>query len=173
LGEYALDLHLLRVREDQLAPGYSLRILHSQFLWSTIKVLVVLPFAALGVAVNLLPFLIVRAVSRAAWAPVTKGTVRFLVALVVFPATWILVTLFDPWEGFGPGVAVVVSSALFGFAAVYAAERIIAAFSAWRYWRVLQDRRALLEGVRSHRAELVAAVETALGEKVTTPVPTT
>ena len=44
-----------------------------------------------AVLANIIPFALVRVASRRAEAVVTKGTVRLVVGLIVFPLTWIII----------------------------------------------------------------------------------
>ncbi len=60
-----------------------------------IGVLLLAPFAIAGVLINFIPALVVLAAGFLARSPVTKGTVRILVAIVVFPLTWLAVSWFD------------------------------------------------------------------------------
>ena len=66
------------------------------------------PFIVIGLAANVVPYLIVRLASRRVRVPVTKGTVRMLVGIAVFPVTWIVlsVLLADDWNAFGFFLAV-------------------------------------------------------------------
>jgi 1-acyl-sn-glycerol-3-phosphate acyltransferase len=54
-----------------------------------IVTVIAIPFALVGLAVNAVPALLVHLAGRRPAAPVTLATVKFLVGLAAFPATWI------------------------------------------------------------------------------------
>jgi hypothetical protein len=118
--------------------------------------------------VNLPPYLIVRAASRRVEAPVTKGTVRLLVAIVAFPLTWGIAA----WlmVGFGwDWLVFVVGYALAGFVAVLVLEQTLAAAREIVGWRNLRNRRGFAAPVLEHRELLVAQVLDAASASTATP----
>lgn len=157
VADYQLDLHLLGVtdavlvadqRRTRLVVRSVLRLVAAALL-----VLVALP----ALLVNLLPYVVVRLTSSRVEAPVTKGTVRVLVAIVVFPLAWTIAAwLFVGWGW--DWFVFVVGYALAGFAGVWVTEQALAGIREVQGWRNVRDRRGFAGPVREHRERLVAQV---------------
>lgn len=184
LGRYSLALDTLRVTDEELVPRATPGNLFRRVVLLAIGVLLLAPFAIAGVLINFIPALVVLAAGFLARSPVTKGTVRILVAIVVFPLTWLAVSwfdvggaviagvlaaltfplsplidvVFDGREGFWPSLLVFVTAPLFGLCAIWILEWIVGLARMARGWFVVYARRAQLEEVMIHRAALVAEV---------------
>jgi glycerol-3-phosphate O-acyltransferase/dihydroxyacetone phosphate acyltransferase len=184
LGRYSLALDTLRVTDEELVPRATPGTLFRRVVLLAIGVLLLAPFAIAGVLINFIPALIVFAAGFLARSPVTKGTVRILVAIVVFPATWLAVSwfdvggaviagvltaltfplsplidaVFDGREGFWPSLLVFVTAPLFGLCAIWILEWLVGLARMARGWFVVYARRAQLEEAMTHRAALVAEV---------------
>ena len=117
-------------------------------------------------------------------SPVTKGTVRLLVAIVVFPVTWLAVAwfdvggaviagvltaltfplsplidvVFDGRAGFWPSLLVFVTAPIFGLCAILILEWAVGLFRMARGWFVVYARRAQVDEVMATRTALVAEV---------------
>ncbi|HEX6310432.1 MAG TPA: 1-acyl-sn-glycerol-3-phosphate acyltransferase [Acidimicrobiia bacterium] len=185
LARYQLSLDLSQVSDEEIEPPPRPRDLVGRLVRLVVGALVLAPLAIAGVLVNAVPALVVMAAGSAVRVPVTKGTVRLLVAFVVFPATWVLVGVFDvgghvvadalslatfplsplmEWlfdgrEGVGPSVLLFVAAPALGFAAVFLFELWTSLLRAWRAWVVVVNRRARLAELRADRAALIATVE--------------
>lgn len=146
------------------------------------------PFAVAGLFANLLPAVLVLVAGLVVRAPVSKGTVRLLVALVTFPLTWGLWAWQDSGTGalselarsvtypvafvVGPDpsdrssaladVLAVLVAPLLGVIALVLVERTRALLAGLVRWRTLLDRRGQLDEVRTRRAEVVDATMRAL-----------
>ena len=161
VGRYLLDLDVLGLRDHQLATTVGQRALLGAVVTTAAQVVLLAPLAVLGFAVNVVPFLLTQTAGRAAAEPVSKGTTRMLVALAVFPATWlaliwVVTRLTDPgWMGV---VGIMVLAVVSAMATVYCLERLVRVGRAWRGRIALRERRALLSEVRADRDRLVAAV---------------
>ncbi|HVM00143.1 MAG TPA: 1-acyl-sn-glycerol-3-phosphate acyltransferase [Egibacteraceae bacterium] len=161
LARYHLDLELLGLRDHQLVPGYTAGQLLVGFLKTAALVALMAPFAVVGAAVHLLPYWLVVATSRAVRKPVMKATTRFLVAVAVFPLTWLTVLWLSGQRGLAASVLLLVGLPATGIIAVACFERLVRARRAWRGWQALRDRRALLDDILANRERLVTAVRTA------------
>jgi len=162
LANYELDLDVIQVRDEHLQPMMRRRTMWWRALVATVVVALLTPFLLAGVLANIVPFLITKSAGRAVKEPVTKGTVRVLVAIVVFPISWLvyaLITDFD--QGWGATLLAFVLAPLFGFAVVLVAEEITRVWDTWRAVGALRDRRALLTQVLEDRAAVVDAVRAA------------
>ena len=119
----------------------------------------------------------------------TKGTVRVLVGLVVFPLTWLVVAWLDVGSsavasvmqtvsfplsplldhavdgrgGFWWSVVVFLVCPLLGAMALFVIGTAKSLWHAWRSWRAVLDRRGQLAELRLVRAAVVAAVAEATG----------
>jgi hypothetical protein len=148
-------------------------------------VVVLAPFAIAGLLANVVPVAIVMAVSLLPQAPVTKGTIRVLVAIVVFPLTWLALAWFDvggdtiadvttavtfPLQpllsgglgdrsGFFGSLLVFVAAPLFGLVTLAVVEQWRSFRTAWRSWRTVLDRRGQFDELRTLRRAVVDAVE--------------
>jgi hypothetical protein len=149
---------------------------------------VLAPFAVAGLFANLVPATLVLVAGLTVRAPVSKGTVRVLVALVAFPVTWGIwawqdarggalgdlarqVTYpvaaavgSDPADrtGLVANVLAVLVAPVLGVAALVLLGRTRVLLAGLVRWRTLLDRRGQLDEVRARRAEVVAATEAAL-----------
>jgi 1-acyl-sn-glycerol-3-phosphate acyltransferase len=189
LARYQLSLDLSKVTDEELEPPPRPRDLLGRLVRLLIGGVVLLPLAVAGVVVNVIPALAVAVAGGVIREPVTKGTVRLLVGLIVFPLTWVLVGVFDvgghaiadllvlatlplspvmEWlfdgrHGVGASLVVFVTAPLLGFAAVALFELWTSLRRAWRAWLVVVNRRARLAELRADRAALVAEVASATG----------
>ncbi|MGH8984234.1 MAG: 1-acyl-sn-glycerol-3-phosphate acyltransferase [Acidimicrobiia bacterium] len=192
LARYQLSLDLSRVTDEEIEPPPGPRDLFGRLVRLVIGVVLLSPLAIAGILVNAIPALIVAVAGGAVRVPVTKGTVRLLVALIVFPATWVLAGVFDVGDhavadvvalatlplsplmeglfdgraGVGPSVLVFVAAPVLGFAAVFLFELWTSLRRAWRAWVVVVNRRAGLAELRADRAALVGEVTAVAAVKV-------
>ena len=161
VADYALDLRLGHLTDAEITPGPGLLARVRKAVAITIVLLVFLPFIAFGVLANLIPYLVVRLVSRRVRVPVTKGTVRMLVGVAVFPLTWLVVAvvLADGWWA----VALFFVAAISGFVALWALELAFRNASTLIAWRAARgERRWSADNLREHRDRLAATVDSAL-----------
>jgi hypothetical protein len=184
LGRYTLALEVLGVTDEELVPRTTPASLFRRVLWLAIGVLLLAPFAIAGALINFIPALLVLAAGLLARSPVTKGTVRLLVAIVVFPVTWLAVAwfdvggafiagvltaltfplsplidvVFDGRAGFWPSLLVFVTAPIFGLCAILILEWAVGLFRMARGWFVVYARRAQVDEVMATRTALVAEV---------------
>jgi 1-acyl-sn-glycerol-3-phosphate acyltransferase len=161
LAGYVLDLDLADVTDEQLMPPPSIRRVLLRLFTTAVQVVVLSVFALIGLIVNLVPATLVAVAGAAVREPVTKGTVRLLVGLVVFPVAWIVFALTDELDGWVDAIIVLVLSPVCGLAAVYLVDKVRVLWDAFRAWRVVTNRRARLDDLLATRAALVARVRAA------------
>jgi hypothetical protein len=145
VADYHLDLRLLGVSDEDLVADRRRGRLVLRFVLRLAAAVALALIALPSLLVNLPPYLVVRSASRRVAAPVTKGTVRLLVAIVVFPLTWGIAA----WlmVGFGwDWFVFVVGYALAGFVAVLVLEQTLAAAREIVGWRNLRNRRGFAAG---------------------------
>ena len=184
VARYELALDLVGVSDTAITPVPTTRRLFVRLLRLAVPMVLLAPFALAGVFINTIPALIVAFAGRAVTAPVTKGTVRVLAGMVVFPVTWLAVAAFDVGggileggirgitfplspvldavvddrSGFWPSALVFVCCPLFGLAALWVLEHLSGVLRSWADWRAVGNRRGQLPDVLALRAELVEAV---------------
>ena len=78
-----------------MARSIGARVLARRVAVLVAAIVVLAPLAIAGAMANLVPVALVVVPGRWCPRPVTKGTVRVLVALVAFPATWLAIAWFD------------------------------------------------------------------------------
>jgi 1-acyl-sn-glycerol-3-phosphate acyltransferase len=165
LGTYQLQLDLLRLRDEQLMPPVHAGWLLRRALGLTAYLVVLGVVMAVGVAVNLVPAVLVAMAGRRPSAPVTKGTVRVLTALVVFPLTWIALAVLAPVTGALPTVVLIVACPVTGAVAVGGLERVVALVRAWTGWLGLRNTRGLLDRVHAARRRVCDQVDIAAAQR--------
>lgn len=183
LSRYELVLSRLGLRDADVAHRVGSLALARRVAVLAAVVVVLAPFALAGLLANAVPTALVVAAGLVPRAPVTKGTVRVLVAVVVFPLTWLAIAWFDVGgaaiadvasgltfplspvlgtdrDGFLPSLVVFVVLPLLGVAALAVVAEWGEFRVAWRSWRTTLDRRGQLDELEALRSEVVAAVAT-------------
>jgi 1-acyl-sn-glycerol-3-phosphate acyltransferase len=184
LGRYSVALDALHLSDEQLVPRVTTRAVIRRVILLAIAVALLAPFAVAGVFINAIPAVIVAVAGLAVKTPVTKGTVRLLVGLVVFPLTWLVLAwfdvgdailasllaaltfpltpvvdvVFDGRQGFWSSLLVFLTAPIFGLCAIYLLDRVFALISEWYGWHAIAARRGQLEEVLRQRAALVERV---------------
>lgn len=188
VARYKMLLGFVDLDDADVARRDVVAVLVRRLVVLAVLGVVLAPFAVAGLFANLVPAVLVLVAGLTVRAPVSKGTVRLLVALVTFPLMWGIWA----WQDSGTGavsdlarsvtypVAAVVgpdpadrSSALADVLAVLVAPvlgglalvllgRIRDLIAGLVRWRTLIDRRGQLDEVRTRRAEVVDAAQRAL-----------
>ena len=187
IAQYWLLASTIGVRDDHLVPAVSVRVLVRRVIITSLLVLLLLPLAVMGALVNALPVLLVALAGAAATAPVSKGTNRVLVGLIVFPATWLFVAIEDAGEsgvgglvqgwtsplsplidavfgtraGWLPSLVVFVAAPLTGLLAVWLVEQVLRLVRTARALLVNLNRRGQLKVLLAQRAEVLDVIEKA------------
>ncbi|HSJ44010.1 MAG TPA: 1-acyl-sn-glycerol-3-phosphate acyltransferase [Euzebyales bacterium] len=166
LGTYQVQLDLLRLRDEQLVPRVSATWLLRRALALTAYLVVLGVVMVFGVVVNVTPTLLTALAGRRPAAPVTKGTVRVLTTLLVFPLTWIVLAIIAPVTGFLPTFALVIACPIAGGVAVGGLERAVALVRAWTGWLGLRNARGLLDRIHATRRRVCEAVDIAAAQRL-------
>lgn len=167
LRAYVFDLDLLDLDDDQVVPGYDAEALTEHVAWSAIRCAALAPATVAGTVLNIVPYWAVKVASMRVEAPVTKGTVRLLVALGAFPLSWIVTAVIvDRRRGRLAAASTLLGAPLFGFSAVYSFEVWRNLRHAWNGWQRVTEERARLAPALERRARLVELVEAAVDEAV-------
>lgn len=197
-ARYEMIRGALRLRDVDLVADLRLRTLTRRVAWLAVLVVVLAPFALAGLFTNLVPALIVLGVGLLPRAPVSKGTIRLLVAAVVFPVTWLAIAVWDvglPWyaratreltlplepllravfgtrSGWGPSLLVFVSIPILGALALLFVDRFRGLVADAVAARALADRRGQVPEVLARRESVGRMVEELLDAGARTGVDT-
>ncbi len=189
VARYRMLLGFVALDDDDVVRTDVLARLARRVVVLTVLVVVLLPLAVAGLFANIVPLLLVLLAGLIVKAPVSKGTVRLLVAVVTFPATWATLAWIDSrtgamadaarrvtypvdWVvgddpsdriGWEADLLVFVVTPILLVVAVVMFERIRALVVELVRWKTLLDRRGQLAEVRERRAEVVEVTEAALG----------
>jgi glycerol-3-phosphate O-acyltransferase/dihydroxyacetone phosphate acyltransferase len=139
----------------RLRTGGFLRTL----VWQIVIGIFLLPFVAVGIAVNVIPFLLVKAVGRLRVAPSMHSTIKPVVAALAFGIAWGIVI----WRaiatfGWAAGGVAFILLPVYLSAVVLFVERLTLMLRAFRRWRAPAEPQALGEQIAAHRAAVVEAV---------------
>ncbi|MBT4983443.1 MAG: hypothetical protein HOJ85_07255 [Ilumatobacter sp.] len=157
--DYQSDLDAIgttdAVLHAHLRTGGFLRTL----VWQLIIGICLLPFVAVGIAVNVIPFLLVKAVGRLRVAPSMHSTIKPVVAALAFGITWGIVI----WRaiaafGWAAGGVAFILLPVYLAAVVLFVERFTLMLRAYRRWRAPGDPQTFSEQIAERRTAVVEAV---------------
>jgi glycerol-3-phosphate O-acyltransferase/dihydroxyacetone phosphate acyltransferase len=160
---YERDLDLLGLNDGQVAADYAKGRLRRNLIWSIVKVVGAVPFAAVGFVIHIVPFQFMKWVATRPSNEGIKATVKLLGCFVLFALTYtalgvVVARAFGPWLG----LLVAVAAPVCGYATVRLAERIKRIGGLLEGYRTVTARRAVLSTVVAHRADVVRAARAVL-----------
>lgn len=162
LEAYERELEALTLSDhdlDQPIKGAFWRELTARLLIG----LVLLPYAIVGFLWHVIPFLIVKAVGLLRLAPAAMASLKPIVAILAFTATWVITAIRVASEfGWGWGWATLLVLPLYGIAAVILWERLVLGGRAVRSRRGESLSGSAAEILLKRRHELANAVLEAL-----------
>jgi 1-acyl-sn-glycerol-3-phosphate acyltransferase len=158
-GRYQADLDGVGLDDASFVGRIGGRRLMSSLVVQLLIGLVLLPFAVAGVLLNLVPFLIVKAVGLLRLSPAVLASLKPAVAFVAFGVTWGLET----WAAFralgvvGIGAAIILIPT-YSIAAIVVFDRAVLVWRLFRRWRASARASSLDGALEQSRAEVVEAV---------------
>jgi glycerol-3-phosphate O-acyltransferase / dihydroxyacetone phosphate acyltransferase len=158
--DYREGLAAAGVSDAVVAPGAEEALARrSRLGW--LLTLALSPLAAVGLLANAVPALAVYAVGRRSMPPVTHATAKFLTAIAMFPANWVILRwiVFDTASH--PWLVTFAVGPVCGLAALWSVGRGIRARRARLGLRRLAAASGLVEDLRARRAHLLDAVRAA------------
>jgi hypothetical protein len=163
-SRYERDLLLWGLSDAHVAGAHSRRRLLRPLLWSMAKVVVALPFAAIGFVVHIVPFQIVKQLAKRPTNEGIKATVKLLgctaLFAIVYAAAGVIVgRAYGVWAGLSVAAGVPAC----GYLSVRCAERVKQIGGLVQAYRTLSGRREVLRSVAADRSSFVSAVSCALG----------
>lgn len=182
VARYHMRLGFVSLRDEDLAEEGRRRLVR-RVAWLAILVAALSPLALAGLFINLIPVVLVVLAGLLPSAPVTKGTVRVLVAAIAFPIMWVSVAWMDSVAGWvgsllrsmsapasailgsgagdrlgaAAGVVVVVLGPITGLITLLLIERFWVLLRSARSWWTFVARRGQLAEVRERRETVIAA----------------
>jgi len=163
VDRYTADLDAVGLSDQQIATTHrSRRTFFWRIIWNLIVGMVLLPFALLGLAINVVPFFLLWLIGRLKMDPAVAATVKPASAIVLFSITWAIAGWQGwTWSGIEGVAAILLVMPLYLYALFALIERGGLVWRAWRgWWRA--HRTDLYEGVREHREAVVRAVSDAI-----------
>ncbi|HWC66700.1 MAG TPA: 1-acyl-sn-glycerol-3-phosphate acyltransferase [Acidimicrobiales bacterium] len=162
LQRYVARLHILDAADEEIAPRWLLGTLVRRLVVLGLVVALAVVVLAPALAFNLIPAALVAVAGMQPREPVTKGTVRLLTGLVVFPVTWITVAVLvhDRWYMRLGWIVYQIAACV---VAIPLLEAIVEWFRGARSWWHLRDRRGLVPDLLTARADVVDAGRRATG----------
>jgi 1-acyl-sn-glycerol-3-phosphate acyltransferase len=165
-GRYQLALTAGGLEDDQIQPMPKLTDLARIALVKGFIVVVMAPFALIGLTANFIAILLVMGVGAFVKEPVSKGTARVITGMIVFPLSWIiLLVLTDPSAMWLTLLLVIVGLVFL----VLGIAQVVDLFEALSGWWAVRNHLALLPDLSKLRSEADAELSAVLGE--TGPLP--
>jgi glycerol-3-phosphate O-acyltransferase / dihydroxyacetone phosphate acyltransferase len=155
---YEQDLDLIGLNDAQVAAKYPSGPLRATLARTTLKILVAAPFAALGVAIHIVPFQIVKQLAKRPRNEGIKATVKLLGCFASFVLVYAaLGFLAGRAYGAWAGLVVALAAPLCGYATVRLAERAQRVGGLVEGYRALRGHRVDLESILALRSTVVGA----------------
>jgi glycerol-3-phosphate O-acyltransferase/dihydroxyacetone phosphate acyltransferase len=160
---YERDLTLLGLTDAQVAARYSRGRLRGSLIWSLLKVLLALVPAALGAAVHVIPFQIIKQLAKRPTNEGIKATVKLLGCFALFALDYaavgyVVARTFGAWAGLLAAFAAPVC----GYATVRLAERVTRIGGLVEGYRTVRGRSAVLTSVFTRRVSVVESARALL-----------
>jgi 1-acyl-sn-glycerol-3-phosphate acyltransferase len=160
---YQRDLDLLGLSDSQVAAKYPVGRLRESLTWALLKIAVALPFAAIGLAVHLVPFQIMKQVAKKPPNEGIKATVKLLGCAVLFASVYVALGVVGS-QLFGAtiGILTALGAPVCGYAMVRLAERIKRVGGVVEGYRTIKSRGPILDIVFADREKVVQAASAVL-----------
>jgi 1-acyl-sn-glycerol-3-phosphate acyltransferase len=156
--QYRRDLDLCGLADDQVAASYRSRTLRSQYVRALAKVVAAAPLAAVGAAVHVVPYQLVKIAASVPGNRSVAATVKLVGSFFCYLATYVaLGVLVGRARGPLLGFLAAAAAPACGYVALRMAERIRRMGGAHQGWRLARDQSALLASVLDHRSAVVEA----------------
>ena len=159
VSEYRGDLEALRATDAELSGRLRTGAFMRTLVWQVVIGVLLLPFVAVGVVINAIPFLIVKAAGMFRVAPSVLSSVKPVVAAIAYGIAWGFViwwaTARFGWEA---GVAAFILLPVYLAAVVLFIERFTLIWRAFRSWRAPSGSNGLDAQITARRAAVVEAV---------------
>jgi hypothetical protein len=127
-----------------------------RLIGSLVLAIVLLPYALVGVSINWIPYLIVKAVGLLRVAPAVLATIKPMTAIVVFGVTWGITVwaAFRQYEIQGAALAILVIP-VYLVAVIVFVERFSVVWSGFRAWRGTRALRGSEQTIADQRRRVI------------------
>lgn len=157
---YEAALGAADIHDADLVIAQDRRGLPARLVGALVLLVLLAPFAAVGIVMNLVPTVILWGSTRVSSASMTRSTVRLVVAIFAYLLTWVVWAVVAWWLWSGRiGLIVLAAGPLYGAVAVSVMDRAV---PWWRDWSGLRRARRLgtaAVALRADRATVVDRVE--------------
>ena len=150
VDRYTADLDAVGLNDQQIATTHrNRRSFFWRVIWNLIVGILLLPFALLGLVINIVPFVFLWLIGRVKMDPAMAATVKPASAILLFSITWAIAGWQGwTWSGIEGVAAVLLVMPLYLYALFALIERGGLVWRAWRgWWRA--HRKDLYEGVQA------------------------
>jgi glycerol-3-phosphate O-acyltransferase/dihydroxyacetone phosphate acyltransferase len=160
---YERDLALLGLDDAQLIAKYAKNRLRRSLAWSVLKILLAVPFAAIGVVVHVIPFQIIKQLAKQPSNEGIKATVKLLGCTAAFVLVYAALGLAAGLnEGAWAGLLVAAAAPACGYVAVRLSERVKRIGGVVEGYRTVTARNAVIDTVIIRRKAVVDAARSVL-----------
>ena len=165
-ARYRTHLASLRLTDATLATSSTAETtVTPRTLTDLLLVVLLTPYALLGAALGLVPYLLAQATRLIPASPAVRSTILPAVALLVFLTEWVwLAAAAGRRDGWEAAAIVALLTPAFIAATVVVAERAVLTWRTLRRWWTSRRRTQHLSAARQARNDLVDAVTHALGQ---------
>jgi glycerol-3-phosphate O-acyltransferase/dihydroxyacetone phosphate acyltransferase len=155
---YQHDLDVLGLNDAQVTAGYPRGRLRLAIAWNVLKVVAALPLAAIGVAVHIIPFQIMKELAKKPANEGIKATVKVLGCSVSFFLVYAAIGIavgetFGAWKGCLAAVA----APLCGYTTIRLNERLRRIGGLVKGYRTVREYQDVVDSVLGHRAAVTSA----------------
>jgi 1-acyl-sn-glycerol-3-phosphate acyltransferase len=162
-ADYERDLALMGLNDSQVAAQYPQGTLRRSLMWSLVKVVAAVPFAAIGVVAHFVPFQLMKQLAKMPENESIKATVKLLGCFASFSLVYGVLGFFaGRTYGAWAGLLVALGLPWCGYVAVRLAERVKRIGGVVEGYRTVRARRAVLSSVVTQRSAVVTAARTVL-----------
>ncbi|MFA9563803.1 MAG: 1-acyl-sn-glycerol-3-phosphate acyltransferase, partial [Acidimicrobiales bacterium] len=160
---YASALDENEVRDTDVLLAQHPDGLPKRLLGALVFLVLLAPFAAAGVVLNVVPTLILWGSTRLKSGSMTRSTVRLVVAIFAYLVMWVVwaVVAWRMWSG-QIGLIVLAAGPLYGAVAVSVLDRAVPLWRDWSGWRRARRLGSAGDALRAERALVVDRVEQVL-----------
>ena len=165
IAMHHLNLSAIHLTDEQLLarelPGRMLK----RAILTVVLLAIASAFALVGVLVNLVPATLTMGVSAAVREPITKGTVRTLVAAALFPLAWWGTAAWLS-DGFWTVVLEGLAFAGCGLLLIWVWDAVVSLWNDLQALRHRHDARAILDQLHASREAVISAVRLAVPHRL-------
>ncbi len=159
VNDYRRDLDGVGLSDAELHGKLSTGRFLRSIIWQLIVGILMFPFALAGAAINIVPYLLVKAIGLLRVAPSVAASIKPVAAFALFGITWGIVI----WRavaafGWEAGVVAFLLLPVYLSIVIIFVERATLLWTTYRRWRADAGSRQLGDAVAQRRAAVVEAV---------------